>query len=306
MCSFNLQVESEEATNLAKLRALFPDYHSAFKDLVVDHEAEQNDDSNRDGTADAEEADVDARIKALGHMSDRQLSLVVARHCRIFLSLTDRRRRQIQRLLTSGATPLAGVEASGSRLRERNLIACCDAERVIAFGDSYRASVLLALPTSRLPSCMVLPLPFLREADVDAEPALRQASPVVHMEEAFAASHLLALANAARLCKCGKSLLEDSVGGVESASLAVPKKRAKQSKTGVGSGGVSGVGWLGDGAVCRNLSLVDPVVNFHLDANVAETRLADAPLAALLRRVADLLQEFPGHGVLIQVCHQCG
>ncbi|CAN0500550.1 unnamed protein product, partial [Scytosiphon promiscuus] len=55
------------------------------------------------------------------------------------------------------------------------------------------------------------------------------------------------------------------------------------------------------GAVGRNLLLVDSVVNFHLDANVGETRLADAPLAAVLKRVANLLEEFPGHGVLIQV-----
>ncbi|CAN0302292.1 unnamed protein product, partial [Ectocarpus sp. 13 AM-2016] len=37
------------------------------------------------------------------------------------------------------------------------------------------------------------------------------------------------------------------------------------------------------------------------DGNVAETRLADAPLESVLRRVAGLLEDFPGHGVLIQL-----
>ena len=46
---------------------------------------------------------------------------------------------------------------------------------------------------------------------------------------------------------------------------------------------------------------MDPFKNFHLDSDIVETRLADGPLAAVLRRVAGLLEEFPGHGVLIQV-----
>lgn len=293
-------MESEEATNLAKLRALFPDYHSAFKDLVLDHADEDHnvDNDDKDGaTADAQEDEVDARIKALGHMSDKQLSLVVARHCRIFLSLSDRRRRQVQRLLAPAASrPGQGSTTTGAE--RQSLRSCSDAERVVAFGDSYRASVLLAGPTSRLPACVVLTAPTSHEFVLDGDFVVREASSIIHMEQAFAASHLMALANAARLCKSGKSLLDDAVD-CDGAIVTAPKRKATK---GLKAPSRSAQGWVGEGAVGRNLSLVDPVVNFHLDADVGETRLADAPLAAVLRRVAGLLEEFPGHGVLIQVC----
>ncbi|CAM9468160.1 unnamed protein product, partial [Ectocarpus sp. 12 AP-2014] len=159
---------------------------------------------------------------------------------------------------------------------------CSDAERLVAFRDSYRSSGLLFAPTSKLSSSVVLASPTAADA----------ACPLLHMEEAFAGSHLLALADAARLCKTGRSLLEDAVaGGEPTASKKTPRK-------GRGDGVA---GWLGEGAVRRNLLLVNPLVNFHFDGNVAETRLADGPLASVLRRVAGLLEDFPGHGVLIQL-----
>ncbi|CAM9345304.1 unnamed protein product, partial [Hapterophycus canaliculatus] len=256
-------VESEEATNLAKLRALFPDYHSAFKDLVVEHAEQDEGGDDGAGAREGDEAEVDARVKALGHMSDKQLSLVVARHSRIFLSLSDHRRRQVHLVLTSllprrgRISPTAegaggGEEKSGYRSLEASPFTCSDAQRAVAFGDSYRASVLLAAPTSRLPSCSVLPARMSDEATVDeACTGSKQASPVavVHMEEAFAASHLLALANAARLCKSGRSLLEDAVGDSKTAVIGKPKKRGRKE---VKAAGASGGGWLGEGAVARN------------------------------------------------------
>ncbi|CAM9377533.1 unnamed protein product, partial [Scytosiphon promiscuus] len=305
-------VESEEATDLAKLRSLFPDYHSVFEDLVRDPAQADHDESSVGGDASGAEAEgdeVDARVKALGHMSDKQLSVVVARHCRIFLSLCDRRRRQVQRLLSPSSTRLErSLAASGAGGRAGSPAAsshtCSDAVRVAAFVDSYRASVLLAGSSSRLPSSIVLTPPTFEGTSVgdDGKSAKEQAPVVVHLEEAFAGSHLLALANASRLCKSGKTLLDDAVGGGERSTTAALKKKAvKELKPGGNSGGVSGGGWLGEGAVGRNLLLVDSVVNFHLDANVGETRLADGPLAAVLKRVANLLEEFPGHGVLIQL-----
>ncbi|CAN0109706.1 unnamed protein product [Ectocarpus sp. 6 AP-2014] len=275
-------VESEEAMNLAKLRALFPDYHSGFKDIIAENapadSGEQDEAADGAGTG---EGALDARAKALGHMSDNHLSSLVARHCRIFLSLSARRRRLLRGLFASrGGTSPEPAGFVGGR-------SCCDAERLVAFRDSYRSSVLLATPTSKLSSCVVLASPTLADS----------ASPVLHMEGAFAGSHLLALADAARLCKTGRSLLEDAAAGGE------PTTSKKASKKGMGDGvvGVGVAGWLGEGAVRRNLLLVDPLVNFHLDGNVAETRLADVPLASVLRRVAGLLEDFPGHGVLIQL-----
>ncbi|CAM9165037.1 unnamed protein product [Ectocarpus sp. 4 AP-2014] len=273
-------VESEEGKNLAKLRALFPDYHSGFKDIIAENtpaeSVEQDEAPDGAGTG---KGSLDARAKALGHMSDKHLSSLVARHCRIFLSLSARRRRSLRGLFSSrgGTSP----ETAGFVGRR----SCSDAERLVAFRDSYRSSVLLAAPTSKLSSSVVLASPTVADA----------ACPVLHMEDAFAGSHLLALADAARLCKTGRSLLEDAAAGDE------PSASKKASKKGRGDGVAGVAGWLGDGAVRRTLLLVDPLVNFHLDGNVAETRLADGPLASVLRRVAGLLEDFPGHGVLIQI-----
>ncbi|CAM9229718.1 unnamed protein product, partial [Ectocarpus sp. 8 AP-2014] len=273
-------VESEESMNIAKLRALFPDYHSGFKDIITEDapadSGEQEEAADGAGTG---EGALDARAKALGHMSDKHLSSLVARHCRIFLSLSARRRRSLRGLFASrGGTSPETAGCVGGR-------SCRDAERLVAFRDSYRCSVLLAAPTSKLSSCVVVASPTVADA----------ASPVLHMEGAFAGSHLLALADAARLCKTGRSLLEDAAAGGE------PTASKKASKKGRGDGAVGVAGWVGEGAVRRNLLLVDPLVNFHLDGNVAETRLADGPLASVLLRVAGLLEDFPGHGVLIQL-----
>ncbi|CAB1097864.1 unnamed protein product [Ectocarpus sp. CCAP 1310/34] len=272
-------VESEEAIRLAKLRALFPDYQSGFEDIIAENtptdSVDQDEAGDNSGTGDGV---LDARVKALGHMSDKHLSSLVARHCRIFLSLSARRRRSLRGIYASreGTSPETNGVGSGR--------SCSDAETLVAFRDSYRSSVLFAASSSKLSSSVVLSSPTVPDA----------ACTVLHMEEAFAASHLLALADAARLCKTGRSLLEDAAAGGK------PPAFKKASKDRVE--GVCGVdGWLGDGAVRRNLLLVDPLVNFHLDGNVAETRLADGPLASVLRRVAGLLEDFPGHGVLIQL-----
>lgn len=307
--STTLQVESEEATDLAKLRVLFPDYHSGFKDIVVDTATTDSNDDR--GTAvdktDGVDGQVKSRVKALGHMSDKELSSVVARHCRIFLSLCARRRRGVRALLLpsscSSSSSRTGVyprTVRGHSAVRSEGPGCTDAERLVAFGDSYRASVLLAEPTSRLPSCVVLsPSSSRRSAGGNDQ---RVSSSVLHMEEAFAGSHILALADAARLCKSGRSLLEDvavAPNASEVASTASSKKKGFETNC---RGGVSVAGWVGEGAAGRNVLLVDPLVNFQLDPNIHETRLADGPLAAVLRRVAGLLEEFPGHGILIQVC----
>ena len=290
-------MESEESVNLAKLRALFPDYHIGFKDLIIDP-SDVTDQNDADGAGSEDGAGgVDARTKALGHMSDKQLSSVVARHCRIFLSLSARRRGEVRALLAS-SRPSQRYRYDGSRSSSgvgaaaRPLATCSDAERLVAFEDSYRASVLLADPTSRLSASVVRP------------PSAASSAAVLDVEEAFSASHLLALADAARLCRFGRSLLEDVAGSSigETTGNRSSKKVSKKDKSSAGGlSGVSGAPWLGEGATGRNLLLVDPLVNFHLDPNVGETRLADGPLAAVLKRVAGLLEEFPGHGVLIQV-----
>lgn len=284
---------------MAKLRALFPDYHSGFKDLIIDVTAD-NDDDTKDRSEEGS-AGVDARVKALGLMSDKQLSSVVARHCRIFLSLSARRRGAVRALLASSSPRRDGshpaprsVEAAKPQAR------CCDPERLVAFEDSYRASVLLAGPTSRLPSSVVF-RPSPRPGGEG-----ETAATVLQVEEAFSASHLLALADAARLCRSGRSLLEDAAGvsfdeATTTTAGAATLKKTKKDKARASLGGVSDAPWLGEGAAGRNLLLVDPLVSFHLDPNVGETRLADGSLVAMLRRVAGLLEEFPGHGVLIQV-----
>lgn len=280
-------MESEEAKDLAKLRALFPDYHSGFRDIVVDTTARNDDvdEASADKTNDGI-GEVDARAKALGHMSDRQLASVVAGHCRIFLSLSARRLEDVRVLLER---PLLTAFNSHTRrgVGSNTGGACTDAERLVAFGDSYRASVLLAESTSRLSSCAV-------RSNHTAGGGKIVSPLVLDMEEAFAGSHTLALANAARLCNSGRTLLEDAaVGSSGDEACSVGSKKKK----------VSDAGWFGEGAAGRNLLFVDPLINFQLDANIHETRLADVPLVSVLRRVAGLLEEFPGHGVLIQVCH---
>lgn len=315
------QVQSEESVKLDKLRALFPDYHSAFKDLMVDlsdvtadkdGEAGEGEEAGTGGSA----GGVDARTKALGHMSDKQLSSVVARHCRIFLSLSARRRAAVHALLALPSSRRDNPHPFLVSGAARAPASCSDAERLVAFEDSYRASVLLADPTSRLSSSFLLsrgprsdlergPDADRHEAPAKLDSAASSVS-ALQVEEAFSASHLLALANAARLCRSGRSLLDDAAGvWIDGAASSASSKKTKGSKkdgSTAGLGGIVEAPWLGEGAAGRNVLLVDPLVNFHLDPNVGETRLADGPLAAVLRRVAELLGEFPGHGVLIQVC----
>lgn len=286
------QVQSEEAVNEARLRDLFPDYHSSFNDILATNV------NDPIASATAEEAvgesqtrsnlspEEDARSNALGQLSELQLSSLVARHARLVLSLSARRRLAIRRLTYS---------ISKAQINTGSCYAST-ATRLVAFGDSYRASVLLAGPTSNTPACVPRPgFPRLKldNADNDDDEG------VLNLEEAFAPSHMLALADAARLCKSGRTLLEDT---------AVEPKSKKATFKDKGAGARPVVedafptrGWVGDGAAGRSLLLVDTFVNFHLSANVEETRLADEPLAKLLRRVAVLLGEFRGHGILIQV-----
>lgn len=292
-------MESEEAINLAQLRSLFPDYHSTYKDLIVDPSHQDQDDIDP-SIVDANPAEgVDARVKALGHLSEKDLFSVVARHARIFLSLSRRKRvsaRALARRCSAAST------TAGCSFKKVDLCTS-DAERLVAFGDSYRAAVLLASHTAKLPASLVVPK---EEGGEGIQTEVSGGSKVLHLEQAFAGSHLLAVADAARLCKCGRNLLEDFSVAEMAASPGDLKKKSK--KTGKGKGavlsrgaGVSGMGWLAEGGAGNNLLLVDPFKNFHLDSDIVETRLADGPLAAVLRRVAGLLEEFPGHGVLIQV-----
>lgn len=286
---------SEEAANLAKLRALFPDYHSSFKDLVIDEaqSAAEPDHTGDESHVDPHGEDT-ARVKALGQLPEDQLASLVARHARIFLSLSSRRRLAVSALGRQRHVP-AGLSCLGGSPASKN------AARLAAFGDSYRASVLLANPTGKLSACCVVSSGDPVGARRDEGGVLK----VLQLEEAFAASHLLALANGTKLCKSGKSLLEESCadgqGGVANEGKAQKNAKKKGSPGVLVSGDALGAGWFGEGAAGRTLLLVDPLTNFHLDPHVGETRLADGPLAAVLRRVAGLLEEFPGHGVLIQV-----
>lgn len=291
-------MESEEAVNEARLRALFPDYHSSFNDIVRDSDAAGEEEATGEENVDE---DGNASAKALGHLSDKQLSVLVARHARIFLSLTARTRRAVQ------AMSRGLVSASPARPNADEIHAVSDAERLVAFGDSYRASVLLADTTSQL-SAVIVEKPTARHG-TDGEEAVcdGDASTVLHLEKAFVSSHILALSDASRLCKSGRSLLDDAA---EDGTKGLPggKSSGRKKKSGkvggaavIASGRAGGAGWSGEGAAGRSLCLVDSFRNFHLDPNVGETRLADCPLAGVLRRVAGLLSEFPGHGVLIQV-----
>lgn len=278
-------------------------------------EEEPNADTSDHGNSNAQ--DEKARIKALGHLSEKQLSSLIARHARIFLSLSARRRFVVHKLCQpqpSSAESRSGTSATAAAAASEDSHGSCDAARFAAFGDSYRASVLLAGPTSKLSATFTVSAVARSKASVIQEGGGENKFTEVQLEGEFAASHLLALSDAASLCKSGKSLMEYSAesdarltassagskGGRKSISISNAKKAA-----GIGSflvRGGSKAGWVGEGAAGRHLLLVDPFSNFHLDPNVSETRLADVPLAAVLRSVAGLLKEFPGHGVLIQVC----
>lgn len=290
--------------NEARLRSLFPDYHSSFNDIVEDGDAAGDVEATGDVNVGGDDGDGD-NAKALGLLSDNQLSLLVARHARIFLSLAARKRQAVRTI--SSAPVVVGGSASSRASAED--VTVSDAARLVAFGDSYRASVLLADSTSSVPAVVVEKRSPGQSAfggisskgsdgDAEGDP------PVLHLEEAFVTSHILALANASSLCKSGRRLLDDaaeeiSKGAADAANRVVRKKTLK------GRGGAAsaraGPAWGEEGAAGRSLLLVGSFVNFHLDPNVGETRLADGPLAGVLRRVAALLSEFPGHGVLIQV-----
>lgn len=285
---------SEEANDLAKAKALFPDYHSEFNDIAADStDNTHNEDGDANATSENAVSDDDRRVRALGELTEKQLSSLVARHSRIFLSLSARRRLATRDLCGVGSTP-------GTRVGEIH----DDAGRLVAHGDSYRAAVLLAGPTSRLPSSLMVPP---RSGGDDLAGVRPNASEVRHLESEFAASHILALANAAKLSKSGESLLEQAVETFLASRRDSQKggnvrkeRRIRPEMTSVWRG-IGGQMETVQDAAARNLLFVDSFSNFHLDSNVMETRLADGPLASVLKRVAGLLGEFPGHGVLIQV-----
>lgn len=253
-------MESEEAKSLAKQRSLFPDYHGSFKDI-------ESDNVDVDGVTDNQGSSgsngPDLKTNALvGRISEDQLAFLVASHARIFLSRCARHSLWLQALFS---------KLVGHHQPNGPWWSPCNLERLAAFRECYRACVLLVDRTSKLSLC-------------------RRGKPQ-HLEEKFAASHTLALANAAKLCMSGKGLLEEAAVVQSSRgtkSIAVP-------------GVLAGSNWVGEGAAGRILHSVNPCTNFHLDPDVTESRLADRPLAGVLRRVAELLEEFPGHGVLTQV-----
>lgn len=310
------QVESEEVVNEARLRALFPDYHSSFNDIVEDGDGAAADvEATCDANVGQDDGDRD-NAKALGLLSDNQLSLLVARHARIFLSLAARQRQAVRTI----SKALVGVGgSSSSRVPVEEHFTVSDAARLVAFGDSYRASVLLVDSTSSVSAVVVgNQSSRYRKVGDDVGVVATQGSvgdaeggaPVLHLEEAFVTSHILALADASSLCKSGRRLLDDaaehvSKGPPDAANKVVRKKAGNFGKSrgsaATAASACAGPAWREEGAAGRSLLLVGSFVNFHLDPNVGETRLADGPLAGVLRRVAALLSEFPGHGVLIQV-----
>lgn len=254
---------------------LFPDYHSRFKDILT----AESDDSTADAIAAdsvaAQEPSEDCtQPHALRHLSDEQLSSLVACHARLLLSLAVRKRIALRRLSVHYAAPTAGDDVSNSLVPAR----------VMAFGDSYRAAVLLAGPTASAPACV--PRLVSRPDDVGKDANIR--GKFLDLEAAFAPAHMLAISDAARMCKSGTTLLWDASATKMCADFT---RKSMMRGTSVKEEGVSG----------RSYEFVDSHVDFHRDPNVRETRLTDRPLTALLRRAANLLEEFPGHGILIQV-----
>lgn len=228
--------------------------------------------AGHEGSNDSREPADSNAVALVGRISEDQLGFLVASHARIFLSQCARHSLSLQALYS---------KLVGHRQPKCPWWAPCDIERLAALGESYRACALLVDRTSKLSLC-------------------RSGTPH-HLEDEFAASHTLALANAAKLCMSGKGLLEEAVEAQPSAGINSNGKTTVKSTVSVVPGMVAGANWVGEGAAGRILHLVNPCPNFHLDSDVTESRLADRPLAVLLRRVAELLEEFPGHGVLIQV-----
>lgn len=94
-----LQAESDETANLTKLRSLFPDYCSGFKNLMADTDADK-DGGIGDLRSEVGAADLDARVEAFGYTSDKQVVSVVIRHGRTFVSPSARRRQAVRGLIT--------------------------------------------------------------------------------------------------------------------------------------------------------------------------------------------------------------
>lgn len=278
------QVPSEEAVQEARLRSLFPDYKGGYDGAVDDPSREQDDSGTGDKVGKEEVA------RALGHLSEAQLESMVARHARLFSAVVRRRQWTLRRMMSS--------RPSKSRVSSSVAIGgASDGQRMLAHADAYRASVLLGGVTRSQDSYELPPVRSTTDQ-------VSRGKGGVELEAEFASSHMLALANAAMLCSSGRGLLERCAVSSGAGSGAVAGKDAVQ--LGVGSstrdaGDERHCAWGVDEATTRSLMLVDPFVDFQHDANVEETRLAYAPLSRVMQRVASLLDEFPGHAVLIEV-----
>ncbi|CAM9198222.1 unnamed protein product [Discosporangium mesarthrocarpum] len=296
--------EKEEA----RLQALFPDFSLDYGDIFTDEKSDRAMDSGPEKDGTKETIGLPDGVNYLGNLSDRQVSLLVASHARIFYGGVCRA-RLLEKWRLRGL-----VEASSGRRPPPDDPG--DALRLHAFQDSYRASALLAMETGKLPVEARLGVDKANsscqskgEGDVQGDgPGLM----TNHREDLFAPSHLLALADASLLCGKGLSLLETAVfrsisPGDHTASGDKGGRREKKSgKIGTSSlesGVTVGVPQFlsGQSPIGRSFCFVDPVLDFHHSPNAREARLADAPLAGLLSRIAELLEEFPGNGILIQL-----
>ncbi|CAM9114855.1 unnamed protein product [Choristocarpus tenellus] len=304
-------VVGDEEREEERLKSLFPDFSAGYNDIFDDSvglegytvelgNPEEDQDQATDGVVSGSAGAFDGRF------SEAEVSSLVKAHARLFLTSAVQKKQASYSLCN-------GVQESGGASRKPVVEdGTLDSARLLAIQRSYRAATLLSLHGKPLLSTERRLGNIGAASDTESD-GLESCNVEGDLEDEFACSHLLTLADASLVCSSGSSLLLDTCqeacipngtipNGTMDRGKANPKIqgiRFKSQMSGMRQSVVSSC--VFDRSVVRSFSIVDPLVDFYHDANVVETRLADKPLAGIIGKVAKLLGEFPGHGILIQL-----
>jgi hypothetical protein len=250
-------VLDEQAQEDARMYELFPDFHGDYADIVCAKRFEELGDGptepiNNTSMTSQQTASVDSI-----RLTDDQIATVAATHWRMTML-------QLHRLIKQEEASLQGTTVT-STVQSQQL----DAYRLVAFNTAYRAAGL-----------------YRSDINVMASSSSESSSGVVsnssnNLESSFTSSHLIAMANAVKMCSKGTSLLDNVTATSDTTTKALHSPTPK--------------------AVATRLTQHSAANDFYRDAAPHETRRCDTPLATLLLRCTALLQQFPGNAVVAQV-----
>eukprot|EP00953_Heterococcus_sp_UTEX-ZZ885_P022572 12483-Heterococcus_DN1.PRE.2 len=254
------EVLDEQAQEDARMYELFPDFHGDYADIVGAKRFEELGDGptepiNNTSITSQQTATVDSI-----RLSDDQIATLAATHWRMTML-------QLHRLINQEDATLQGTTKGITNTVQSQQL---DAYRLVAFNTAYRAASLY-------------------RSDINVMASSSSDSSAIgddsnsNLESSFTSSHLLAMANAVKLCIQGTSLLDNATATNDTTTTAT----ALHSPT--------------PKAVATRLTLHSAANDFYRDAAPHETRRCDTPLATLLLRCTALLQQFPGNAVVAQV-----